>query len=55
MSTHTHALNSNTGREITINGIHFLNLLKYGFKYKKELNRFYNTPLPSNTSKYFPK
>ena len=50
--THTHTLNSNTGREITINGIRFLKLLKHGFKYDKELNRFYNIPLPSDIPKY---
>ena len=54
-STSTHTLNPNTGREITINGVHFLNLLKHGFKYDEELNRLYNTPLPPDTPKYIPK
>ena len=31
-------MNPNTRREILINGVHFLNLLKYGFNYNKELN-----------------
>ena len=55
MSTPTHILNPNTGREITINGVRFLNLLKQGFKYDKELNRVYDKPLPPGTTKYVPK
>ena len=51
----THTLNPNTGREITINGIRFLNLLKHGFKYDEELNRLYDKPLPPDTTKYVPK
>ena len=55
MSTSTHILNPNTEREIAINGVHFLNLLKHGFKYNEELNWLYNTPLPLGTPKYIPK
>ena len=55
MNKPTHTFNPNTGREITINGVRFLNLLKHGFKYDKELNRLYDTPLPPGTTKYIPK
>ena len=55
MNTLTHILNPNTGQEITINGVRFLNLLKHGFKYDEELNRLYDTPLPLGTTKYIPK
>ena len=50
--THTHTLNPNTGRKITINGVRFLKLLKHGFKYDMELNRLYGTPLSPDISKY---
>ena len=55
MSTHTHTLNHNTGREITINGVRFWKHLKHGFKYDEELNRLYEKPLPPGTTKYNPK
>ena len=55
MNRPTHTLNPNTGREITINGVRFLKLLKHGFKYDKELNRLYNKPLTSGRTKYVPK
>ena len=48
-------MNSNTGREIQINGVRFWNLLKHGFKYNEKLNRLYDTPLPQDTTKYVPK
>ena len=50
-----HALNPNTGLEILIKGVRFLNLLKHGFKYDKELNRFSDKPLPPDTHKYITK
>ena len=53
MSTHT--LNPNTGWKIMINGVRFLNLLKHGFKYNKELSRLYDKPLSSDTPNYVPK
>ena len=40
---------------ILINGVRFLNLLKYGFKYDEELNRLHNKPLSPGTTKYVPK
>ena len=55
MNKSTHTLNSNTGREIQINGVRFWNLLKHGFKYNEKLNRLYDTPLPQDTTKYVPK
>ena len=55
MNKPTHTLNPNTGREITINGVRFWNLLKHGFKYDEKLNRLYDTPLPEGTTKYVPK
>ena len=55
MNRPTHTLNLNTGREIQINGVRFLKLLKHGFKYDEELNRLYDTPLPPGTTKYVPK
>ena len=48
-------MNPNTGREITINGVRFLKLLKHGFKYDKELNRLYDKSLPLGTTKYVSK
>ena len=32
MNKPTHTLNPNKGRKILINGVHFWNLLKHGFK-----------------------
>ena len=55
MNRPTHTLNPNTGREIQINGVRFLNLLKHGFKYDEKLNRLYDKPLPPDTTKYVPK
>ena len=55
MNTPTHTLNSNIGREITINGVRFWNLLKHGFKYDEELNQLYDKPLPPDTPKYVSK
>ena len=55
MSAHTPTLNHNTGRKILINGVRFWNLLKHGFKYDKELNRLYDTPLSPGATKYVPK
>ena len=55
MNTPTHTLNSNTGREITINGVRFWNLLKHGFKYDEEFNQLYDKPLPPDTPKYVSK
>ena len=55
MNKPTHTLNPNTGREIQINGVRFLKLLKHGFKYDEKLNRLYDTPLPPDTTKYIPK
>ena len=55
MNKPTHTLNPNTEREITINGVRFLKLLKHGFKYDEELNRLYDTPLPPGTTKYISK
>ena len=55
MNRPTHTLNSNTGREIQINGVRFWNLLKHGFKYDEKLNRLYDTSLPEGTTKYVPK
>ena len=55
MNKPTHTLNPNTGREIQINGVRFLKLLKHGFKYDEKLNRLYDTPLPLGTTKYIPK
>ena len=37
MNTPTHTLNSNTGREILINGVRFWKLMKHEFKYDEEL------------------
>ena len=48
-------LNSNTGRKILINGVHFLNLLKHGLNYDEKLNRLFDNPFPLNTPKYIPK
>ena len=55
MNKPTHTLNPNTGREIQINGVRFLNLLKHGFKYDEKLNRLYDQPLPEGTTKYVPR
>ena len=55
MNKPTHTLNPNTGREITINGVRFWNLLKRGFKYDEKLNRLYDKPLPEGTTKYVSK
>ena len=55
MNKPTHTLNPNTGREIQVNGVRFLNLLKHGFKYDEKLNRFYDQPLPEGTTKYVPR
>ena len=55
MNKPTHTLNPNTGREIQINEVRFLNLLKHGFKYDEKLNRLYDQPLPEGTTKYVPR
>ena len=55
MNKPTHTLNPNTGREIQVNGVRFLNLLKHGFKYDENLNRLYDKPLPEGTTKYVPR
>ena len=55
MNKPTHTLNPNTGREIQVNGVRFLNLLKHGFKYDEKLNRLYDQPLPEGTTKYVPR
>ena len=51
----THTLNPATGREVTINGVRFNNLLKHGYKYNAELNRLYEDSLPPDTTVYIPK
>ena len=52
---YTHTLNPATGREVTINGVRFNNLLKHGYKYNAELNRLYEESLPPDTTVYIPK
>ena len=52
---YSHTLNPATGREVTINGVRFNNLLKHGYKYNAELNRLYEESLPPDTTVYIPK
>ena len=52
---YSHTLNPATGREVTINGVRFNNLLKHGYKYNAELNRLYEDSLPPDTTVYIPK
>ena len=55
MNRPAHAMNTNTGRKIQINGVRFWNLFKRGYKYGEKLNCLYHVPLPPGTTKYVPK